>query len=151
MSVSGAYSITSATGPVLAAKVDVLAFVTFGDPTKDAVFKFVDSQLRGALAEVAKAELFEGKSGQLVSLYSAHAIAAKRVVVIGGGPRADFTNPHIRDITAALAQHANKVGAGSVAFVLPALGANREALLIQMATEGLYLGTYKFARYLTSE
>src|SRR5262249_14943227 len=36
-------------------------------------------------------------------------------------------------------------------FVMPALGANRELALVQMAVEGLYLGTYRFARYLTSE
>ena len=36
-----------------------------------------------------------------------------------------------------------------VAFVLPTLGANREPPLVQMAAEGVYLGTYKFGRYLT--
>jgi leucyl aminopeptidase len=143
--------ITQLSGPALAAQVDLLAFTTFGDPNKDPIFKAVDKDLGGALAEIAKAEAFEGKSGQTLALHTLGKIAGKRVLVVGGGPRNDFTNPNIRDVAAAIAQTANKVGAASVGFLLPAFGANREATLVQMAVEGLYLGTYKFARYLTSE
>jgi leucyl aminopeptidase len=75
----------------------------------------------------------------------------RRVVVIGGGPRREFTNPAMRDLAAVAAQAANRSGAASVAFVLPALGAGREAPLVQMATEGVLLGTYKCGRYLTGE
>jgi leucyl aminopeptidase len=71
-------------------------------------------------------------------------------MVLGGGPRADFSNPSIRELTAMVAQAANKIGAVKVAFVLPSLGANREPTLVQMAAEGVELGTYKFSRYLTN-
>ena len=60
------------------------------------------------------------------SLYTHGKIPAKRVLVIGGGPRGDFTNAHIRDVAAAVAQIANKAVSATVAFVLPALGASRE-------------------------
>jgi leucyl aminopeptidase len=73
------------------------------------------------------------------------------VVVVGAGPKGDFSNAGLRDVTAAVAQTANKVNAASVAFLLPALGANREVALVQMAVEGLYLGSYKFGRYLTGD
>jgi leucyl aminopeptidase len=73
------------------------------------------------------------------------------VLVCGGGVRGEFTNAHVRDISAAVAQFANKVGAASVGFVLPAFGSSREAALVQMAVEGVHLGSYKFGRYLTSE
>jgi leucyl aminopeptidase len=72
-------------------------------------------------------------------------------VVVGAGPRSEFGNPNLRDVAATVAQLANKVGAVNVGFVLPSLGGNREAALVQMATEGVHLGTYKFGRYLTSE
>ena len=137
--------------PAAQAQVDLLAFSAFGDPTKDAVFKSIDHALGGALAEVAKSESFEGKTGQILTLHTGGKIPAKRVMVVGGGPRNDFSNPHVRDITAAIAQAANKAGAATVGFVLPAVGGSREAELIQMAIEGLYLGTYKFSRYLTSD
>ena len=151
MDSSAGFEVTVLTGAALQSKVDILAFTAFGDPTKDAVFKSADQALGGHLAEVASHESFEGKIGQVLSLYTAGQIAPKRVVVVGAGSRHDFTNPNLRDVTAAIAQAANKVGAASVAFVLPALGGNREALLAQMAVEGLYLGSYKFGRYLTGD
>jgi leucyl aminopeptidase len=138
-------------GPAVQAQVDLLAFSAFGDPSKDAVFKSLDHAVGGMLSEIAKSEMFEGKPGQILTLYTHGKLPAKRVVVVGGGPRSDFTPPHIRDMTATVAQTANKVGAVSVAFVLPAVGRAREATLLQMAVEGIWLGTYKFSRYLTTE
>src|SRR2546423_1016612 len=103
--------ITQLNGPALAAQVDLLAFTSFGDPNKDPVFKAVDKELGGALADVAKAESFEGKSGQTLALHTLGKIPAKRVLVVGAGPRNDFTNPSVRDVAASVAQTANKVGA----------------------------------------
>ena len=151
MDAIGAVTVSWLSVPAVTVQVDVLAFTAFGDPSKDGVFKAIDLLLEGALSEVAKSESFEGKTGQLLSLHCHSKLDAKRVVVVGGGPRNDFSNPHVRDVTASLAQHANKVGASSVAFMLPSLGAARESLLVQMAVEGLYLGTYKFGRYMTGE
>jgi len=151
MATPTSFEITLLSGSALSAQADLLAFTTLGDPTKDGVFKSVDQALGGALSEVAKAESFDGKAGQTLQLYSHGKIAPKRVLVVGGGPRADFSDPHIRDVVATVAQSANRIGAGNVVFVLPALSAGREASLIQMAAEGLHLGLYKFARYLTGE
>ena len=146
-----AFEVTLLTGPALQTQVDILAITTFGDPSKDAVFKSADQALGGHLAEVAKHESFEGKSGQSLTLYTHGKIAAKRVLVLGAGSRTDFGNAAIRDLTAAIAQLANKVGAQSVGFVVPTFGANRESQLVQMAVEGIYLGSYKFGRYLTGD
>ncbi|MEO8843218.1 MAG: leucyl aminopeptidase [Kofleriaceae bacterium] len=151
MDTRAGFEITLSTGAGWQQAVDVVAFVTFGDPAKDPVFKSADQALGGALAEVAKSESFEGKSGQALVLHTQKLLPAKRVVVIGGGPRGDFANAHLRDVTAAIAQIANKTLSATVAFVMPPLGAAREASLAQLATEGIYLGTYKFGRYLTSE
>jgi leucyl aminopeptidase len=87
----------------------------------------------------------------VLAMYTHGKLAAKRVVVVGAGARGDFSIPNLRDVTAAVAQTANKVGAATVAFVLPALGSGKEATLTQIAVEGLYLGSYKFGRYLTGD
>src|SRR5689334_19842634 len=139
------------TGPALQAAVDLLAFTSFGDPTKDALFKSVDAALGGVLADIARAESFEGKVNQTLTVHTHGRLPARRVVVLGAGPRGEFANPAIRDLTALAAQIANRCGCATVGFVVPALGANREAQIIQMATEGVVLGTYKFGRYLTGE
>ncbi len=143
--------ITHLQGPALTATVDLLAFTVFGDPSKDATFKAVDGALGGVLADVAKSESFDGKSNQSIVVHTHSRIPARRVMVLGAGSRGDFSNPTMRDLAASAAQCANKVGAASVGFVLPGLGAVRENLLVQFAVEGLHLGTYKFGRYLTSE
>src|ERR1041385_7063574 len=122
MDTNAATAVTLLTGPALSAQVDVLALTTFGDPSKDAVFKSADASLGGHLADVAKQESFDGKTGQLVGVHTHGKLGAKRVVVVGAGARADFSTSSIRDLTAAVAQYANKVNATSVAFVLPSLG-----------------------------
>ena len=136
---------------LLSATVDLMALVVLGDPSKDAVFKSADQALGGVLAEVAKSEHFEGKSGQTISVHTHGRLPAKRFMVFGGGSRSEFTNAGIRDLAASVAQAANKVGAAAVAILVPNLGANREAILVQLAAEGVVLGTYKFGRYFTSD
>src|SRR6185503_15819417 len=151
MDAKGGIEVTLQQGAPLEAQVDLFAFTTFGDPSKDSIFKSVDTALGGVLADVAKSESFEGKSGQSIVVHTHGRIAAKRVLVVGGGAKSEFQNPHIRDVTATIAQTANKAGAATVGFLLPSLGANREAALVQLASEGIHLGTYKFGRYLTGD
>ena len=151
MDAKGGIELTSLQGAPLEAHVDLLAFTTFGDPSKDSIFKSVDSALGGVLAEVAKSESFDGKVGQTIAVHTHGRIPAKRVFVVGAGARSEFANPHIRDIAATIAQAANKAGATTAGFLLPSLGASRELPLVQLATEGVYLGTYKFGRYFTGE
>jgi len=151
MDAKGVIQVTHLSAPALQAAVDLLAFTVFGDVTKDGVFKAVDAALGGVLADVARSESFEAKSGQSITVHTHGRLPAKRVMVVGGGTRGEFTNPAIRDVAATIAQAANRVGAGAVGFLLPNLGANREAPLVQMAVEGVFLGTYKFGRYLTSD
>jgi leucyl aminopeptidase len=151
MDAKGGIELTSLQGAPQEAHVDLLAFTTFGDPSKDSIFKSVDSALGGVLIDVAKSESFDGKTGQSIVVHTHGRIPAKRVLVVGGGAKSEFTNPHIRDIAATVAQIANKVGAATSGLLLPSLGASREPLLLQFAAEGVYLGTYKFGRYLTGE
>ncbi len=143
--------VTHLHGPALHAPVDLVAFVSFGDPTKDAIFKSADQALGGVLSDVARSESFEGKSGQQITVHTHGRIPARRVLVVGGGPKNEFANPNVRDLAAIVAQVANKSGAATVGFLLPQLGANREATLVQMTAEGVHLGTYKFGRYMTGE
>src|SRR4051812_46496222 len=118
-------------GPASQAAVDLLAFTMFGEPAKDAFFKSIDSALGEVLADVARAESFEGKPGQSITIHTHGRIPARRVLVVGAGARGEFANASIRDCAASVAQAANKYGAGTVAFVVPPLGANREAALVQ--------------------
>jgi len=151
MDAKGGIELTLLQGAPLEAQVELFAFTTFGDPNKDSIFKSVDAALGGVLGDVAKSEAFDGKTGQAIVVHTHGRIAAKRVLVVGAGSKAEFTNPHIRDVAATVAQAANKAGAATLAFLLPTFGANREPWLVQFAAEGVHLGTYKFGRYFTSD
>ncbi len=151
MDAKGGIELTLLHGAPLEAQVDLFAFTTFGDPSKDSIFKSVDTALGGVLADVVKSESFDGKTGQSIVVHTHGRIAAKRILIVGGGAKSEFSNPHIRDVAATVAQAANKTGAASVGFLLPSFGANREPALVQLAAEGVLLGTYKFGRYFTSE
>jgi leucyl aminopeptidase len=151
MDAKGGIELTLLQSVPLEAQVDLFAFTTFGDPSKDSVFKSIDGALGGVLADVARSESFDGKTGQTIVVHTHGRIPAKRVLVVGAGTKAEFSNPHIRDVAATVAQAANKAGAASVGFLLPVLGANRELTLVQLVAEGVRLGTYKFGRYLTGE
>jgi|JI6StandDraft_1071083.scaffolds.fasta_scaffold08053_8 leucyl aminopeptidase len=136
--------------PALTSAVDLLVFIVQGDPSRDPQWKAVDAALRGGLTAAAKAEHFEGKPAQSLSLWTGGSLPAKRVLVLGGGSKADQKLPGFRDLGAVAAQTGNRVGAQTLAFVLPALGAKTGAAL-QFTVEGALLGTYKFSRYLTGE
>jgi leucyl aminopeptidase len=151
MDPNGGIELTLLQGAPREAHVDLFAFTTFGDPSKDSFFKSIDSSLNGVLSDVAKSESFEGKAGQSIVVHTHGLIPAKRILVVGAGARAEFANPHIRDIAATVASVANKASAASVGFAVPTLGGNREQALVQFIAEGVVLGTYKFGRYLTSE
>ena len=151
MDANGGIELTLLQGAPLQAHVDLLAFTTFGDPSKDSTFRSFDSALNGVLSDVAKSESFDGKTGQSIVVHTHGRLPAKRILVVGAGGRTEFSNPHIRDIAATIAHAANKASAATAGFLLPALGANRTNDLVQFTAEGVHLGTYKFGRYLTGE
>ena len=136
--------------PALSASVDLLVLVVFGDPTRDPLFKAVDAATMGGLREAAKHESFEGKLNQSFSFWTRGATTARRVLVLGAGGKGELNVSALRDLGAAAAQAANRNSSESLAFMVPALGAKQPGA-IQHLVEGAILGTYKFARYLTSE
>lgn len=96
---------------------DLLVIVVLGDPNKDPLFRLVDTATQKGLSEAARSESFEGKPGQSLTLWTNGAITARRVMVIGAGAKAELEVASLRDVGAAAAQNANKVGAKRIALV----------------------------------
>jgi len=138
------------TDAALRTSCDLLAFAVLGDPGRDPVFRSVDEALEGHLVEAARHESFEGKPQQSLVLWTGGRLPAKRVMVIGLGARGDLTPAGLRDAAAAAAQMSNRVGAATLAFVVPALG-SRVAEAVQFVVEGAVQGLYRFSRYLTAD
>ncbi|MGD9375208.1 MAG: M17 family peptidase N-terminal domain-containing protein, partial [Anaerolineae bacterium] len=66
----------------------------------------VDRALQGAISEAIAAGDLEGKKGRVALFYPRGAIPAGRVLVVGLGPRRDFTLDTVRWAAAAAAQKA---------------------------------------------
>jgi len=139
------------TSPALDTEADVLAFSLSGEPGKDATFKAVDHALGGLLGQAAKDESFEGKPQQILAFSTGGRLKARRVLVVGVAPRSDFKLPQLRDLAATVVAQANRVGASSVALVVPSFGAARERAAVQLLVEGALQGAYRFDRYLTGD
>src|SRR5690606_10014512 len=127
-------------------EADLLVVCTHGDPAKDALYRLIDQTLGGHLSTRAKAEEFAGKPGQV--LYSDRGVgAAGALAVIGAGDLDGFDPGKLRDMTAGAARLARRVGARRVALALPPLSSRQVERAVQLAAEGLLLGSYRFVQY----
>src|SRR5689334_4297403 len=120
------------TGSATDAEADVLAFSVSGDPTKDSLCRTIDQALGGALAQPAKAESFERKLLQTLMVPTGGRIRARRVLVIGTGPRGELKLPSLRDVGALAVTQSNRVSAANLVLVVPAVGSARERAAIQL-------------------
>lgn len=133
----------------LAAKGDLLAFIVFGDPHKDALFAAINKALGGALAEAATAESFTGANLTTLVVPTLGRLSVKRIVVLGAGTgKREATPLQLRDLAALAHQCAEKLKAHTLAFVLPAGAPTTTA---QLVVEGVLGGAYRFNKYLTTE
>jgi leucyl aminopeptidase len=108
----------------------------------------VDRAAHGAVGALLARRDFTGAHAEVVVLYPAGP-GAKRVLVVGLGPRAGLTNQRVRLAAAAAVRKARDLRAGTVA--IPALGAARlgAAAAAQATAEGAVLGPWRFAAYRT--
>jgi len=103
------------------------------------------------LENALKTNEFEGKSGQLLTLYLPSNEPFRRVMLIGLGERKKFDADAIRRTLGTAVQALAKLKVAD--FVIPILtAANVDARTFgQAAAEGAELGNFQFTEYLTSE
>lgn len=109
-------------------------------------FKRLDRELGGALSRRAKAEKFEGKSGQTLTVTPLDNRHAARIVVAGLGKKSELTAEKIRRAAAGCALALRDSGAKTIAYPLEA-GATRKLTVEERAgavTEGAALALYSF-------
>src|SRR5262249_51220842 len=103
------------------------------------------------LGQVALEERFKGKREQSLLVHTHGKIAANRLLLLGCGARKEFSAALTRDLAAKATRAANRVGAKSVALLLPpgdGVGAERIA---ESATEGPLVGGCVFDRCLSED
>jgi leucyl aminopeptidase len=135
--------------------VDLLGVVAFeedlpklDEPGLAALDQALQGNLRKSLAE----ERFRGKPGQAVTLQTNGALGARRIAVVGAGPRARFVTADAQHHGAKLARLANGVGARTLTIAQPAgLPATDELMRLEALSRGLSLGVYRFDKYLAED
>ncbi|MEO1339333.1 MAG: M17 family peptidase N-terminal domain-containing protein, partial [Myxococcota bacterium] len=136
------------------APVDMLALGVFSDePDRGLAFSQLNTALNGALAQACKDEDFKGKPGQTVVVNVAWSGPARRVLVYGYGPKAQYSAESTRRFAGTAARIARKVGASTMALQLsvPDAPTSKVLDLMQSFAEGTELGYYRYDVYRRKE
>src|SRR5207249_11423094 len=88
----------------------LLGLLCFEEQLEDgALFKALDQKLDGLVARIVTDEQFKGKKGQTLMLHTHGRVPAQRLLLVGGGPRADFPPSELRAFAARVVKSAAAV------------------------------------------
>ena len=119
--------------------IDALAVICFeSDPNPPAV-----ADQGGWLQEIFTAGEFSGKLYEIAILHRPQGLAARRLVVIGGGKRATFSTVEARRVAGALVRGLKGKGVHSLALLLE----QADPATITAAAEGALLGGWEADKY----
>jgi leucyl aminopeptidase len=119
--------------------VDALAVICYeSDPNPPAV-----ADQGGWLQEIFTAGEFSGKLYEIAILHRPQGLAARRLVVIGGGKRATFSTVEARRVAGALVRGLKNKGVHSLALLLE----QADPATITAVAEGALLGAWEADKY----
>jgi leucyl aminopeptidase len=144
-----------ASTPPHSADADALALLVAAEEVGEGgPLASLDRALGGALLAAARAERFEGRPGQELSVTTLGRLPARRVVLLGVGPRERAAaearqrgHEAIRAAAGKLSRAAVKAGARSLALAVPAFLGGDVPGAARALVEGALLGAYAFERY----
>jgi leucyl aminopeptidase len=140
-------SIEIGSGDFLGSKAEVLALiVTEGGFEKQRAFAHVDQALGGALKAHVGTQ-FKGRADEVMEVPTLGRLGAKRLVLVGAGPRRGFDGTRLRAAAATATRAA--VNAPSLALVAGDHASSPDD--IRSLSEGAGLGAYTFTKYFTGD
>ena len=135
-------------GDFTAAPAEVLALlVTEGGFDKQRSFTQLDHALGGALAAHVANVKFRGRADELLDVPLLGRLAARRVVLVGIGPRRGMDAARLRAAVAS----ATRSAASAASFALVPGDHFASAADARSIGEGVGLGAYRFTRYFTGD
>jgi leucyl aminopeptidase len=134
-----AMQLTIETASVTELAFDALAVICFeADPNPPSV-----ADQAGWLQEIFTTGEFSGKLYEIAILHRPQGLAAKRLVVIGGGKRASFSTVEARRVAGALVRGLKGKGVHSIALALE----QADPATITAVVEGVLLGAWEADKY----
>jgi len=131
---------------------DVLALGVFKDATRlEGTAAKIDAALGGTLSTVLAEERFDAKPQHALVLHTHGKLPAKRIIVVGLGPKSEFTLDHLRQAAATVVRRAADLRAKYVVLPSLTIRPHTPQALTQARVEGVLLGAYRFARYKATE
>jgi len=133
-------------GAIQASDADAIILNLFEGAQPGGATKAVDQALDGAIGDLVKGGDFGGKANQVAVLYPRGAIPARRVILVGLGPRDEFDVDAVRRAAARAIQKARELKADRVATILHGAGAGGLSIeeAAQATAEGSLLGLYDY-------
>jgi leucyl aminopeptidase len=143
-----ALTIDFGAGDLTGTKAEVLAIVLNEGPfEKQRAFAVLDARLDGALAAQVQYADFRGRTDQVLDVAPLGRLPAKRIVLVGAGPKRGFSGARLRRAAAVATRAA--ISATSLALVV---GEHADgAAAVRLVAEGIGLGAYTFTKYRTGE
>src|SRR6266702_465500 len=112
------------------------------------VAKTLDEALGGVISEMCANGEIKASLGELNTIHTLGKLAAKRVVIVGLGPRQALSTEALRRASAIATRHLQHTGAHEIAFALNWPGSGVDEIAgAQAQVEGALLGLYSFRKY----
>ncbi|MDY7079799.1 MAG: leucyl aminopeptidase [Chloroflexota bacterium] len=143
-------------GAIQESDADAIIVNLFEDTQPGGATQAVDDSLGGAIRDLVAGGDFSGKAGQVVVLYPHGDIPARRVILVGLGPRDEFDAAPAETVRRAAAhaiKKARELEINRVASILHGAGAGGLSVeeAAQATTEGSLLGGYDYRGQKTGE
>ncbi len=131
-------------GAIQEREADALIVSLFAGGQPDGATRAVDERLDGAIGELIAGGDFSGKAGQVAVLYPRGALPARRVLIVGLGPRQGFGLEAVRRAALHAARRARALSARRIATILHGAGDPNVEAAAQAVAEGTLLGLYEY-------
>jgi len=141
------------TADPLKTKTACLVIGAFADHWSDSLLLELDRQLAGRLREARRSGEFTGKANETLLLQPAGSLPAKRILLVGLGPRRTAGLEHLRQAAGTAAGLLKGKRLNELACALPLLDLPHAspAARVEAVAEGLLLAGYRFDRYRTTD
>src|SRR5690606_34575620 len=139
-------SVSVTDAPAAEAAVALLVFPWFeGDGQPAGAAAEVDARMAGAIRAVLGRGDFVGRKDEVAVLYPRDGeVRAERVLLVGLGPRQQFSVERLRRAAGVAVRQAQRLGAPGLGLVVPAGTGEDAARLGQAAAEGAVLAAWEF-------
>ncbi len=123
------------------------------EPTVSGAYRAVDRALSGQLNELRNSGEFSGNKHQSVLIHTRGVLPAKRILLMGLGPREAVTLDRVRQAMGDAAKRVRQIGARAFSVSVAGMEVARTPVadVAQAMVEGAVLGGYRFTRYRSSE